>query len=42
VGVFATTGPARLTLITCVGYWDPRVGQYSQRLLVDASYVGTG
>lgn len=41
-GLFAKTGPARLTLITCDGSWDQKAGQYTQRLLVDASYVGTG
>lgn len=41
-GLFGTTGPARLTLITCSGDWNPSVGQYAQRLLVNASYVGRG
>ncbi len=41
-GLFATTGAARLTLITCAGDWNPGTGQYSQRLLVDASYMGMG
>ena len=41
-GLFATTGPPRITLITCEGTWDSRAGQYTQRLLVDASYLGTG
>lgn len=41
-GLFARTGPARLTLITCEGTWDQSAGQYTQRLLVNASYVGTG
>lgn len=41
-GLFATTGAPRLTLVTCVGDWDASAGQYNQRLLVDASYVGTG
>lgn len=41
-GLFATTGSARLTLITCAGDWNPSTGQYGQRLLVNASYAGTG
>lgn len=41
-GLFARSGPARLTLITCAGDWNPSVGQYNQRLLVDASFIGTG
>jgi sortase (surface protein transpeptidase) len=41
-GLFATTGPPQLTLITCAGDWNPVAGEYNQRLLVDASYIGTG
>jgi sortase (surface protein transpeptidase) len=41
-GLFATAGSPRLTLITCAGDWNPVAGQFSQRLLVDASYVGIG
>lgn len=40
-GLWATTGPPRMTLITCAGDWVPSVGQYNQRLLVSASFVGT-
>ena len=40
-GLFATTGTPRLTLITCAGDWNPNSSQYSQRLLVDASFMGT-
>ena len=35
-GLYATDGPARLTLITCSGTWDPNQGVYSQRLVVEA------
>jgi LPXTG-site transpeptidase (sortase) family protein len=41
-GLFATSGPARLTLITCAGDWNVGAGEYDQRLLVDAAYVGKG
>ena len=41
-GVFATTGPPRLTLITCAGDYIPAAGGYNERLLVDASYSGMG
>lgn len=41
-GLFASGGTPRLTLITCAGDWNPSSQQYGQRLLVDASYVGTG
>jgi sortase (surface protein transpeptidase) len=33
--LFATSGAARLSLITCAGTWDGR--QYSKRLLVEAT-----
>ena len=36
-GLFSTDGPARLTLITCSGPWDPAHGVYSERLVVEAS-----
>jgi len=35
-GLFANAGPARISLITCTGAWDPRLGTYRQRLVVDA------
>ena len=35
-GLFGTDGPARLTLITCSGAWDPNQGVYLQRLVVEA------
>jgi len=35
-GVFSTSGPARLTLITCAGAWDPAAATYVDRLLVTA------
>ncbi len=35
-GLFATAGPSRLSLITCAGPWDPGLGTYRQRLVVDA------
>jgi len=38
-GLFATGGPARLSLITCGGTWDARAGQYLQRVIVDAALV---
>lgn len=41
-GLFAPTGPPRLTLITCAGDWDPSTGQYGKRLLVDATFAGVG
>lgn len=41
-GLFATTGPPRLTLITCAGDWNTGAGEYDQRLLVEAEYVGKG
>lgn len=41
-GIFATSGPPRLTLITCAGDYVPAAGGYSERLLVNASYVGVG
>jgi LPXTG-site transpeptidase (sortase) family protein len=38
-GLFATGGPPRLSLITCGGSWDSRLGQYLQRVIVDAELV---
>jgi sortase (surface protein transpeptidase) len=35
-GVFARTGPARLSLITCEGAWDASRATYSDRLIVTA------
>lgn len=35
-GVFSASGPARLTLITCAGAWDPAAATYVDRLLVTA------
>jgi hypothetical protein len=35
-GLFAADGPTRLSLITCAGPWDARLGTYRQRLVVDA------
>jgi len=35
-GVFAETGPPRLSLITCAGAWDRRQATYSERLIVTA------
>jgi sortase (surface protein transpeptidase) len=41
-GLFATDGPARLTLITCTGSYDGSNQTYADRLLVDATYTGSG
>ena len=35
-GLFANSGSPRLTLITCGGSWDKKLGQYLQRVIVDA------
>jgi sortase (surface protein transpeptidase) len=40
VGLFATAGQPRLSLITCAGAWDRGRATYTQRLVVNASYVG--
>jgi sortase (surface protein transpeptidase) len=40
-GLFATSGQARLSLITCSGAWDRGRSTYLQRLVVTATYVGT-
>jgi sortase (surface protein transpeptidase) len=36
-GLFATGGPAQLSLITCAGAWDTGAKTYNQRLVVDAT-----
>jgi LPXTG-site transpeptidase (sortase) family protein len=36
-GLFAPTGPSRLSLITCAGAWDAGTRNYAQRLIVNAS-----
>jgi LPXTG-site transpeptidase (sortase) family protein len=36
-GLFANSGAPRLTLITCGGPWNQKLGQYLQRVIVDAS-----
>ncbi|HVD02408.1 MAG TPA: class F sortase [Candidatus Dormibacteraeota bacterium] len=40
-GLFATDGPARLTLITCTGPYDRFNQTYADRLIVEAIYAGT-
>jgi sortase (surface protein transpeptidase) len=35
-GLFARSGPARLSLITCAGDWDQALATYSDRLIVTA------
>jgi hypothetical protein len=35
-GLFASSGPPRLSLITCAGAWDAQRGTYAERLVVDA------
>jgi hypothetical protein len=39
-GMAEPYGPPRLTLITCTGHFDPDNKYYSQRLAVEARYVG--
>jgi len=39
-GIFATDGPARLTLITCAGTFDQSLHQYTQRRVVTAQLAG--
>ena len=39
-GLFATSGTPRLSLITCAGSWDKNKKIYSERLIVDATYIG--
>jgi LPXTG-site transpeptidase (sortase) family protein len=41
LGLFTTSGPPRLTLITCTGQTNAQRTSYLQRLIVDASYEGT-
>ncbi len=38
-GLFARSGPARLSLITCAGKWEQSVRSYSDRLIVTATAV---
>ena len=38
--LFARTGPARVSLITCAGPWDRDQSTYSQRLIVEAVAIG--
>jgi LPXTG-site transpeptidase (sortase) family protein len=38
-GLFDTTGPARLALITCGGQWDFNRREYLQRVIVDSILV---
>jgi LPXTG-site transpeptidase (sortase) family protein len=38
-GLFANSGTPRLTLITCGGPWSQKLGQYLQRVIVDATLV---
>ena len=38
-GLFVSGGPPRLSLITCGGTWDMRLGQYLQRTIVDSTLV---
>ena len=39
-GLFATTGPPRLSLITCGGSWDKAKQSFTLRVIVDAHLVG--
>jgi sortase A len=39
-GIFASDGPARLTLITCAGNFDQSLHQYTQRRVVTAQLAG--
>ena len=40
-GLFASGGPARVTLITCAGTFDQAIHQYTQRLVVTAQLVAS-
>jgi hypothetical protein len=40
-GLFSGDGAPRLSLITCTGSYDSRSQTYADRLIVEASYVGT-
>jgi LPXTG-site transpeptidase (sortase) family protein len=37
--VFTRSGPARLTLITCTGYWEQSQRTYNERLIVTAKLM---
>ncbi|MDP9325865.1 MAG: class F sortase [Candidatus Dormibacteraeota bacterium] len=39
LGLFAPTGPPRLSLITCGGQWSRSINQYLSRVIVDAALV---
>ena len=39
-GMAEPYGPPRLTLITCTGHFDKNSYSYSQRLVLEAHYVG--
>jgi sortase A len=39
-GIFASDGPARLTLITCAGTFDQSLHQYTQRRVVTSQLAG--
>jgi LPXTG-site transpeptidase (sortase) family protein len=36
-GLFANTGASRLSLITCGGTWNQKLGEYLKRVIVDAN-----
>jgi sortase (surface protein transpeptidase) len=38
-GLFATSGPARLSLISCGGQWSKSLNQYVSRVIVDSTMV---
>ena len=38
-GLFAISGPARLSLITCAGAWDQSRRTYTERLIVTADMI---
>lgn len=40
-GLFNRAGPPRLSLITCTGKYDAPTQTYADRLIVDATYIGT-
>jgi LPXTG-site transpeptidase (sortase) family protein len=39
-GMFTSTGPPRLTLVTCTGPFDDKFKTYADRLVVEATYAG--
>lgn len=41
-GLFQPDGPPRLTLITCTGDFNDQSKTYADRLVVEATYTGTG